>query len=104
MRIKIPCEDCIASHKGFNKPVPDCIENCGWTKIIPENFEIMMVIERYLGSFFTMGSINLTNIQKALEFEGLEVNQTNIQKILIYLNNASSIQQEDKTNGKKIGS
>jgi len=59
----------------------------------------MNVIDKYMGSFFMMGSINLPNIEKALEFEGMEVNQTNIQKIMIYLNTALIQQQEDLKNG-----
>ena len=70
----------------LNKPSPDCIK-CGWVKVIPKNFEVMSVIDRYINSFLIMGSINFQAIESVLQIENIDVNNTNIQKILIYINN-----------------
>ncbi len=67
--------------------------------MIPSNFEIMTVIEKYYNCFFIEGSIFLSGIEKALYFDNIEINQTNIQKILIYINNSLIQQAEDRKNG-----
>ena len=59
----------------------------------------MTVIEKYYGSFFIESSIFLAGIEKSLQIDNIEVNQTNIQKILIYINNSLIQQAEDRKNG-----
>jgi len=59
----------------------------------------MLVIEKYYSSFITESSISLISIEKALQFDGLEVNQSHIQKILIYINNSLIQQAEDRKDG-----
>ena len=59
----------------------------------------MTVIEKYYNSFVNEGSINLLSIDKALQFDNIEATQSNIQKILIYINNSLIQQAEDRKNG-----
>lgn len=78
---------------------PNC-EECGYVTIIPGNFEVMHLIENYLGLMIDgMGSINSFGISKVFEWEEIDITkqQTILFKIMLYINIALKAQSEKTT-------
>ena len=83
----------------FSGKPPDCVK-CGFVIVIPENYEIVEIIDRYQNCFVDgMGGLNPTGIDKVLEWEDVERSVVNVQKILIYIIVSMKKQREESDHG-----
>jgi hypothetical protein len=84
---------------------PDC-NACGFEKVIPENFEVMSLVETYMGLMVDgMGSINASGISKVFGWEEIELERQRhlLLKLLLYIGAALNARSE-KTTFSKSGS
>jgi hypothetical protein len=76
---------------------PNCDE-CGYVKIIPENLEVMHLIEKYFMFFFDgMGNPSLQSIMLALEYEDMIDRRDIFDKIIFYLIEAIQVREEQRS-------
>jgi hypothetical protein len=69
----------------FSKKKPDCIA-CGYVKVIPENYEVMDLISRYMNYFVDgMGGLNTNGILNIIDLENVSEKIKTIYKIQYYI-------------------
>lgn len=83
------CEECIDWKIERSGKMPDC-KACGYTVALPENAEVIDILSKY-GSFMYggMGMPSIINIHEILKIEGKEYRKDLIDKIMIYVAEAS---------------
>jgi len=83
----------------FSGGKPDCVK-CGFVQVIPENFEVIHIIEKYVNFMIDgmSGSPDLFKILKILELEDLEDDRIILEKILFYIQELNSIKHEKSSN------
>lgn len=86
----------------FSGKMPNC-KKCGFVKIIPENFEVMHVIEKYLPHMMDgfSGTPDIFKILKIMELEDLEERKDLLEKVLFYINCLTNIKHEPKSQFQK---
>jgi len=86
----------------FSGKKPDC-NACGFVRIIPENFEVMHLIEKYLPFMMDgfSGGADIFKILKIMELENLEDRKDLLEKVLIYINSLTNIKSEKKSSFQK---
>ncbi len=83
----------------FSGNKPDCIK-CGYVIAMPENYEILDVLERYAHTMTDGdGSIKIESIEAILSKNKVETSESNIYKVVIYLSKALQKRQEDIRDG-----
>lgn len=91
---RINCAECIEL-KAENNNKPDCVA-CKHVQILPENYEVVGIIERYSSYFGNgMGGINSSAIQHVLELEEIPMNQRKLytRKFVVFMNSALQAQR-----------
>ena len=69
----------------FSGNKPDCVK-CGFVIVIPENYETVNLLDRYINFFLDgMGSINTLGIDKVLDWEEITDKIPYAYKIQYYL-------------------
>ena len=78
---------------------PDC-NKCGFVEILPENYEIVEFLTNYTSCLVDgYGGINIVAIKEMLNITGIEVDESNVTKIITYLSAFLSKKLEVTKNG-----
>jgi len=77
----------------FSGNKPDCVA-CGFVIVIPENFEVVELLDTYVNYMILESGINTQGIDNVLEWTHTEKKEATIQKILVFLTVSMKKQRE----------